>query len=269
MLIFDVGQKEFLDILGEGDYLSAMQTSPDGEWIAIGFAGGVIILISRIDTSLNQSISPAHTNRIEAFGFDPESNWLVSCGLDGKIFRWNVESGELIDTLYEDWCSDMAVTPDGRFLIAGFGTDNIFRVWDTQTWELTAEFEGNQAADIAISPDGNRVVSAGGGFHEARVYDLTNGSLLYTLLGHISWVFAADYSPNGNLIATAGIGNSVYLWDAGSGKLLYDLYVSFDNIEALAFSPDGSMLAGAGANIWLWDLDSLGINGDITADIDQ
>ncbi len=269
LLVFDIFKRELVDSIGEGEYISALDFSPDGEWVAIGFASDNGILLSSLTEPLSHWISPAHTNLLKSLEFDPESKWLVSCGLDGKIYRWDVETGKLINTLYEDWCSDLAVTPDGRFLVAGFGLDNIFLIWDTQTWELAASFEGNQAEDIAISPDGNRMVSAGGGVHEARVYDFETGSLIYTLLGHPSWVYAVDYSPKGDLIATAGIGNSIYLWDASSGELLYDLYISFDDIKAIAFSPDGSMLAGAGANIWLWDLSSLETAGGTIVELDR
>lgn len=61
---------------------------------------------------------------------------------------------------------------------------------------------------------------SGSGDSTARVWDCDTGTPLHTLKGHTSWVLAVAYSPNGAMIATGSMDNSVRLWDAKKGQAL-------------------------------------------------
>jgi WD40 repeat protein/tetratricopeptide (TPR) repeat protein len=56
------------------------------------------------------------------------------------------------------------------------------------------------------------------------------------------------FSPDGRLLASAGIGPTVVLWDASTGRKIRTLHGHKESIQGLAFSPNGKWLATGSAD---------------------
>ncbi|MEA5518209.1 CHAT domain-containing protein, partial [Limnoraphis robusta] len=76
-----------------------------------------------------------------------------------------------------------------------------------------------------------------------------------TLGGHVNWVRAVSFSPDGKLLATASGDNTVKLWDASTGKEIKTLTGHTNSVNGVSFSPDGKTLATASGDntVKLWD----------------
>ncbi len=76
-----------------------------------------------------------------------------------------------------------------------------------------------------------------------------------TLGGHVNWVRAVSFSPDGKLLATASGDNTVKLWDASTGKEIKTLTGHTNSVNGVSFSPDGKLLATASGDntVKLWD----------------
>ena len=71
--------------------------------------------------------------------------------------------------------------------------------------------------------------------------------------GHTATIWALAASPDGRLVASAGVDRTIKIWSLSDARLWRTLDGSF-GIEALAFSPDGRVLAsGADDGITLFD----------------
>jgi WD40 repeat protein len=72
---------------------------------------------------------------------------------------------------------------------------------------------------------------------------------------HSQTIRAVAYSPDGELIASAGADMEVKVWDASSRQLLQRAGMQSE-INALAFSPDGKrlLLGSEGPSVAVWDL---------------
>ena len=83
----------------------------------------------------------------------------------------------------------------------------------------------------------------------------THASRLLT--GHTGPVWAAAYSPDGRLLATASGDRDVWLWDTAAGQPHGSPLTGHANaVNDVAFSPDGRLLATASADLTvrMWDV---------------
>lgn len=156
--------------------------------------------------------------------------------------------------LPDSFVTTLAFTPDSRTLIAGDRNGQVL-MWDRETWEETIYLpaRSSRAADnanevwywgtMALSPDGNTVVTAYGddGVVTGRDRD---GQELFTFSYGVR-VYSVAFSPNGQYLAVAGMGNNVIIFDLETMQQVADLTSDHELVANLVFSPDGkTLLAG-------------------------
>jgi WD40 repeat protein len=150
---------------------------------------------------------------------------------------------------------DLALSPDGGRLLADCWNGRC--TWDTATGELAQDPDGTS---VAVAPDWSTVATAGGGDVLLRRFE--DGEVVQTLRGLAdaevtdgSPVSAVAYSPDGALVAAAGLDGSVRVWSVDDGSERAAFTAAYA-LQALAFSPDGALLALAGGGpVEVRDLD--------------
>ncbi len=110
---------------------------------------------------------------------------------------------------------------------------------------------------VHFSKDGKRLLVAAGvaGLNGmALVHEVASGRRVATFGGHRDAVHDAEWSPDGQWLATAGYDRSVRLWRVSDGGLVWSNSVHNGAVFDLAFDPSGAVLASASADqtVKLW-----------------
>jgi len=160
-----------------------------------------------------------------------------------------------------DPVASLAFSPDGATLAAAVGRAVVLH--DAATGEPRTTYAGHPGplTSVRFTPDGARVVACGGRaglFGSVTVWDVASSKQVAEARGHTDSILAAELSPDGRTLATAGYDRRVVLWTLAPLKPVHTLKDHTDAVYAVAFSPDGRTLASAGADrtVKLWDVAS-------------
>jgi len=181
---------------------------------------------------------------IRSLAFTPDSQFLVSGGVDKTIKIWNVETRSLVQTLRPSPAQEVvtvALSSDGQTLASG-SIDGTVRLWNWKTGKLLHTLSGHSSivTSVAFSPNGQTLAS-GSGDKMIYLWKVGDGSLDQTIATQ-QFIQTLAFSPTDNMLASAGVGMSVDLWDWTTGNLVRSLGRYKSVIYAIAFSPDGRSL---------------------------
>ncbi len=151
----------------------------------------------------------------------------------------------------------VAFSPDGRLLAVGMAGRVELR--DPAGRRVRRVIDGipGKVNAVHFSRDGRRLVVAAGiaGLNGvAEIRDVEKGTRLATFNGHRDAVHDAEFSPDGQWLATAGYDRSIRLWRVSDGGVVWSNSVHNGAVFDLAFDPSGAVLASASADqtVKLW-----------------
>ena len=154
----------------------------------------------------------------------------------------------------------MAMTSDGSIrAIARFGSIELLDANQSEIGTITGDL--GKVNSLQFDREGTKLLAATGttgAFGLAVVFDVGTQQRVLELAGHRDILYAAEFSPDQRLIATAGYDRKIILWDAETGTQLRTLRGHNGAIFDLAFSPDGRVLVSACADetAKVWSVES-------------
>ena len=216
-----------------------------------------------------------HSSYVYPVRLSPDGELLVSGGWDGltgdrRVVRlWDPLTSRLVATLGDagQYATSVAVSPDGRTLLAGIARDNRqpVVVVDLETGaarEVELPKAWGNVEVLEFFPDGRRVLTA---YQHGKVYvwDLATGEVEWVrhVLDEANGLDphgAAALSPDGRLLAVAEDLTDVMLFETTGFEPVGRWTAHEESLWKLSFSPDGRWIVTASNDdtVGVWDVAS-------------
>jgi WD40 repeat protein len=192
-----------------------------------------------------------HREPVYAVVYTPDGQQLVTGSGDPSVKVWTAGTGKEIKSFgglngHKNLVLAVAVHPDGNLFATG-GSDNTAKLWDFPTRKHLKEFAaGDDTTAVAARLDGKQV-AAGTKGGRVKTFDEA-GKQVLDLAAHQGAVTGLAFSPNGQMLVSAGADKMLRFWAVVGGKSLGGYEAHGSAIRGVAFRPNGAAVYSAGAD---------------------
>ncbi|QRN82644.1 WD40 repeat domain-containing protein [Chloroflexota bacterium] len=196
----------------------------------------------------------AHKGHITSVVFTPNSQLLLSAGMDNQVHIWTVGDWRLTKSLvgHENSVNSLSLTSDGQQVLTA-STDRTVRFWDIRTGKQVQQY-GFKGHTALLSLD-NKVIAALDN-PWLTLAEFPSGEVINRVKPFPKRTTAYAFSPIDSKIALGGQGDDISIRSFPELDLI-------DNIEeahsgyvlSTRFSPSGQLLVSAGyeQKLKFWD----------------
>lgn len=268
-----VDQTDALIFTGHLAGVNAVAWSPDGTLIASA-SDDTTVQVFRARDGRRTLIYSGHTEEVVALGWSPGGHVLASGGQDASVQVWRASTGArtLLYRGHTGRVNGLSWSRDGRSIASG-SEDKSVQVWNADRGDLTFRFLGHTAGVLCVGwqPDNSSVASGSwdGTLRDWAVVQhgthFAAGDEIFRYSGHgNNEVNALAWSPDGSLIASAGVDQTVQISRGTDGIPVPPFFTRHksqaksNSVLALSWSPDGRSLASgdSNGNILVWQANS-------------
>jgi eukaryotic-like serine/threonine-protein kinase len=232
--------------------------SPDGTSLATGsgdWQGLQELRLWKSQTLEAIATLEGHRAGITSIAFSQDGRTLASSSFDRTLRTWDLSTHRERQVIrgHSDFVSCTAFIASGQ-LVSG-SWDKTLKFWDVTRPQaqtvLTGQQIGGSTFSVSFSGDGQTLAATGS--DQVKLIDLRSHEIRHSL-SHPGGDVIVEYSPNGELLATACIDGIVKIWNAKTGALQHETQGHHGEVWATVFSSDSNLLAtcaGDGtAKVW-------------------
>lgn len=250
-----VGVSRLKSLTGHNDSVYCLERSQYDSGFFSAAGDGMVVYWDLKDPENGQLIAKL-PNSIYGLHYSDLTNTL--------IVGHNYDGIHLLDWENKKELGSLKFTEEAIFSIQSFGdflyigdASGLITVVEMKSLTIVDKLRHSQKSvrSIAMNPTAPEI-AVGYSDHKIRVFDREDRSLKYELEGHANSVFTTVFSPDGQLLLSAGRDAHIKIWDTKAGYLLLDDIVAhMYAINHLDFSPDGKhfVTCSMDKSIKVWD----------------
>ena len=199
--------------------------------------------------------------RIESVALSPSGKFIASGSDDGRIYLWDVLSGELLKMLkYGIYIISVVFSPVNEQLVAFGSRDGTVQLWDV-AYDEPIEIGNHMdwVSSVAFSPPDGKHVASCSDDKTICIWNIERRELAVGPLTECEdYVLAVAYSQDGKRLVSGSADNTVRIWNPETGQLLSTLNGHSAWVNSVAYSFDGSRIVSGSADctILVWDAQS-------------
>ncbi|OYQ64428.1 hypothetical protein B9G53_12040 [Pseudanabaena sp. SR411] len=254
-------------LTGHQHWIKAIAISPNGEILASG-SFDQTVKIWDLETGTCVKTLLGHNSVVTSLAFSPNGDRLVTGSYDQSVKIWDTETGQCLDTLkkHTNRVWSVAFHPQGNLVVSG-GDDHAVKFWELKTGKCTKTLQGHSNAVYAIAHSQHNLLASAHEDQTVKLWNINLNSLQdlssdlqpsQVLRGHSDRVLSIAFSPNDQILASAGADRTIKLWNPHTGKVLKTLLGHKSWIWGIAFSPNGQFLTSGSYDhtVKVWDIES-------------
>ncbi|KAG8197532.1 hypothetical protein JTE90_007268 [Oedothorax gibbosus] len=178
---------------------------------------------------------------------------------DNYIYLYNVEYGKLLNTTM---AHDDSVTALGfsNGLLATASLDSTAKVWQYEsaegmrpTFYLNAELDHDAGVYCLSLHEKNSLLVTGSTCGGVYIWNLTSYTLSWQQQYHIGTVYAVQFSPDGQKVATCGSDGTLKVIDIQTATLLFSTE-SKEDLRCLCWDGCIAVAGSVSGHLMVWDL---------------
>jgi len=201
-----------------GGTIRALALSPDGKTLLSGHDNQIRVW-DVATTTESLSLPPERLN-VYDLAVSPDGKMFAAATGDyrqpteaGEVKLWDLESGKLLHSVTDDstWFYDIAFTPDSETLIVPNARGRV-RLLDIEKGTVKGDCRcGSRVRALAILPTGNLFATSSGD-GQISIWEAASGKRVAMYQGHDKATYTLASSPDGTILASGGVGQTVKLW---------------------------------------------------------
>ena len=239
--------------------ISALSFSDDGGLLAMASEAVRVWNVEK-----GEFVAPefAHPGKVVKVAFDRRGKRLATGCEDGTARVFSVgQDADRTATVVNSFVNLESL--DQRFpagpVFLGNGLVTLSERDEVSLWDLAAgkaEEIGGVEGVLHVRPSPDQQYFAVCGYQKVQLYN-TKGEAVGAPMGdHLNYVYAADFSPDGETLITVSADRTARLWSVPRGIPLNSPLLHQEEARLVAFSPDGKSFATAQADglVRIWRL---------------
>uniref|UniRef100_A0A2N9GLL1 CDC20/Fizzy WD40 domain-containing protein n=1 Tax=Fagus sylvatica TaxID=28930 RepID=A0A2N9GLL1_FAGSY len=178
-------------------------------------------------------------------------NNILAVALGSELYLWNSENNnvqKLLQVGANDYPTSVAWSRDAKTVAVGYINSKL-QLWDAETSKLVRSLEGHNGR-VAATGWNDHILTSGSEDKSIINHDVrAPNNLISRIQVHAEEVCGLKWSSGGNILASGGNENLIYIWDASkmsSSNFLYRFNDHSAAVKALAWCPYQSDVLASG-----------------------